>query len=80
MYSNILESHKLHRLKGDHVKGWLYLLALANLQTVRGTLPVVGDIAFALRLKLEKAETLLKTLLDAGLLSRNSHGYVIHDS
>ena len=80
MYSSILTNRKVHNLRGNEVLGWLKLLAIANLQTPRGTLPPLEDIAFQLRLSIKAADTLLNALADEGLVEeREDKVLVMHD-
>jgi hypothetical protein len=71
-YSEALDDPKVQRLPGDLFKAWVNLLCLANEQEERGTLPLLDDIAFRLRLDHQKAEDALTGLRRAGLLEHNA--------
>lgn len=71
-YSEALDDPKVQRLPGDLFKAWVNLLCLANEQEERGTLPLLDDIAFRLRLDHQKAEDALSGLRRAGLLEHNA--------
>lgn len=71
-YSEALDDPKVQRLPGDLFKAWVNLLCLANEQDERGTLPLLDDITFRLRLDHQKAEDALTGLRRAGLLDYNA--------
>ena len=78
-HSAALTSRKLHDLPDRLVKPWLYLLCLANIQEPRGVLPSMEEIAFALRLKPDKALTTIQALVDLGFVDSLGDGYAMHD-
>lgn len=65
-YDRALDDPKVQRLPPDVFKGWVNLLCLANRND--GCLPALADIAFSLRISEREAESLVSTLMIAGLL------------
>lgn len=73
-YSEALHDPKVQRLKPETFKAWVNLLCLASEQDARGCLPPVSDVAFALRVKEDKAVSILHELHTAGLIDRGDDG------
>lgn len=71
-YSEALDDPKVQRLDGDTFKAWINLLCLAARND--GCLPEIGDIAFALRVSVDGARTVVERLLSGGLIDRVSGG------
>ena len=72
-YDAALHDPKVQKLSGDQFKGWVNLLCLASEND--GQLPGISDIAFALRIPDEVADTLIMKLVEAKLLDE-SGGYL----
>ena len=73
-YSEVLYDPKIHRLPIATRWRWVELLCLANDQPERGCLPSLEDVAYALRMTVEKTQELLETLEQSGLLDRQDEG------
>lgn len=65
-YDEVLNDPKVQRLAGEKFKGWINLLCIASKND--GVLPSIEDIAFALRLSVERTSSLLDEFCAAGLL------------
>lgn len=76
-YDRALDDPKVQRLAPDVFKGWVNLLCLASRNN--GILPSLGDIAFALRISDREADSLVSTLLSAGLLDDAGEGTKPHN-
>lgn len=74
LYSTILDDPKLERLTVGQFRGWIKLLALANVGTPRGTLPNAQAISYRLRIRPAAAAELVADLCTAGLLDANDDG------
>lgn len=72
MYDEALDDPKVQRLDGETFKGWVNLLCLASRNG--GKLPSFADVGFALRISEDAARTLVRRLLDGGLIDRVSGG------
>lgn len=72
MYAEILDDPKVQKLSGDDFKLWANLLALACRHD--GKLPDIECVAFALRIDVHGAATVLSRLADATLLDRCQGG------
>lgn len=77
LYDRLLDDPKAQRLPPDVFKGWINLLCLAARS--EGKLPGLSDIAFALRITDREADSLVTTLLDAGLLDDEPDGARPHN-
>ena len=77
-YSEALDDPKVQRLGGDTFKAWVNMLCLANRGDVRGELPPVPDIAFALRMSEAEAERVTAELCQRGLIDDCNGLMVIH--
>lgn len=67
-YSEVLHDSKVQTLSPELFRAWVNLLCLANEGTDRGRLPELKQIAFALRVKDEKAAQLVGQLTACGLI------------
>lgn len=76
MYDELLDDPKVQRLSGDDFKAWVNILCLASRKD--GALPPVEDIGFALRIDARKASTMVKRLVDAGLLDQDGDRFTPH--
>lgn len=75
-YDRALDDPKVQRLPPDVFKGWVNLLCLAARND--GKLPGLFDIAFALRITEREADSLIVSLMNAGLLDDEPDGIVPH--
>lgn len=75
-YDRALDDPKVQRLAPDVFKGWVNLLCLASRND--GRLPGIADIAFALRITDREADSLIITLMGAGLLEDGPQGLTPH--
>lgn len=73
-YSEVLHDPKVQRLPAELFRFWVNLLCLANEGKPRGLLPPVDDLAFALRIKSDRAGRMLGELVAAGLLDVSQDG------
>lgn len=71
-YDEALNDPKVQRLDGETFKAWINLLCLASQNG--GKLPTETDIAFALRIDLNAAVTVVERLLNGGLIDRLNGG------
>lgn len=65
-YDEAVDDPKLQKLSGELFKCWFNLMCIASEND--GVLPSIDDIAFKLRLPSHKAEKLIASLTEAGLL------------
>jgi hypothetical protein len=72
MYDELLDDPKVQKLPGGDFKAWVNLLCLARRN--EGFLPPVEDIAFALRIDLIGARSLLDRLAIGGLIDSHKGG------
>jgi hypothetical protein len=73
-YSEVLHDSKVQTLSPELFRAWVNLLCLANEGTERGRLPDLRQIAFALRVKEEKAAQLVGQLTACGLIDADEEG------
>ena len=66
LYDDLLDDPKVQRLRPPLFKMWVNLLCLTSRN--HGELPVIADIAFALRLDEETAKSALGELTTLGLI------------
>ncbi len=78
LYDELLDDPKVQRLNPALFRDYINLLCLANRQRVRGTLPPVPDLAFAIRTGEETAASAVAMLVIAGLIDDIDGGYQIH--
>lgn len=71
LYDEIMDDPKLVLLTDAKCWGYVRLLCVANRQPVRGTLPSVKHIAAHLRMKPGAVESLLKELIECGLVDED---------
>ena len=79
MYADLVGNQKVWALPDRLVRPWLVLLGLACNNVPRGRLPASERIAFALRMKEEKALSVIASLTTAGLIDKEAEHYVMHD-
>lgn len=72
LYDEVLDDPKVQKLSGDDFKAWINLLCLARRHD--GILPDLEAIAFALRMSVDGARTVLERLLNGTLIDRRSGG------
>lgn len=72
MHDEILDDPKVQRLPADDFKAWVNLLCLASKNG--GRLPRLEDVAFALRMDVNGARTVVERLASGGLIDRRSGG------
>lgn len=65
-YDSVLEDPKVQRMDPVMFKAWVNIMCLAS--RGEGILPPISDIAFALRISDEQAETVVRVLLTIGLI------------
>lgn len=73
-YHEVLHDSKVQTLSADMFRAWVNLLCLANEGDERGHLPDIKQIAFALRLKEDKAAQVLAHLVGCGLIDEEGDG------
>lgn len=73
-YSEVLHDSKVQTLSADMFRAWINVLCLANEGDERGHLPDMKQIAFALRIKEEKAAQVIGHLQGCGLIDRDENG------
>lgn len=78
-YSEATESLKVHELPDRLVKPWLFMLCMANTNKPRGRLPSPAKVAFALRVKEEKAKGLIAELVTRKFIDYDGAHYVMHE-
>lgn len=79
-YSDALRKRKVQALPATLFRAWINLLCLANDGEPRGTLPTdISDIAFALRVKPDKAREILETLIERNLFDRKDDRICAHN-
>lgn len=79
LYDEITDDMKAQSLPGETFKFWINILAVANKQKVRGILPPTNQIAFALRLTTEDAESRLAELVSLGMVDETPEGLTPHN-
>lgn len=67
-YHEALDDPKVQRLDGETFKFWVNLLCLASRAKDRGTLPLISDIAFALRMDEDETSAYVTELVKRKLL------------
>jgi hypothetical protein len=77
LYHGVLDDPKVQRLPEKLFKAWINLLCLASRHG--GTLPPVGDIAFALRVSAGEAAKIIQALVAAALIDRDGETFRIHN-
>lgn len=65
-YDSVLEDPKVQRMDPVMFKAWVNIMCLASRS--EGVLPPISDIAFALRISDEQADTVVRVLLTNGLI------------
>ncbi len=77
LYTDLMDDAKVMQLGGSHFKSWVLCLCISKLNF--GRLPVLNELAFALRLRKDVCEQHLKVLFDAGLLELEDGVYKPHN-
>jgi hypothetical protein len=72
MYDDLVHDRKVQDLSPAAFKGWINILCIASKGA--GVLPDIKDIAFALRLPIPKASSLVQDLVAAGLIDEQPNG------
>lgn len=72
LYADLLNDPKVQNLDGDLFKSWINILCIASAN--EGILPPIDDIAFALRMDKNGAETVVERLHNATLIDRVNGG------
>ena len=78
-YSEVLESKKVQDLSPLLFKFWINLLALANNETPRGSLPDVEEVAFRLRLPVKRVSDDMVVMVAKGLIDAESDTIRMHN-
>jgi hypothetical protein len=76
-YDSVLDDPKVQRLPDHIFRGWVNVLCLASRGA--GELPQIPDIAFALRIPDDAADSLVQALLDAGLIEDAGDRLIVHN-
>jgi hypothetical protein len=76
-YDSVLDDPKVQRLPDHIFRGWVNVLCLASKNS--GSLPSISDIGFALRIPDDQADSLIQSLLDAGLLEDDGECLAVHN-
>lgn len=79
LYSDLLNKRKVQTLEPGLFRSWINLLCLANGNKPRGHLPPIEDIAFALRMSVDRARDEIKELTTAGLIDDTKDGRRPHN-
>ncbi len=72
LYSEVVNDPKVQKLPCEDFRAWVNLLCLASEND--GKLPPIEDVAFALRMTLDGARTVVERLSSGGLIDRVSGG------
>jgi hypothetical protein len=72
LYSEVVNDPKVQRLPCEDFRAWINLLCLASEND--GRLPPIEDVAFALRMTIDGAATVVGRLSNGGLIDRMSGG------
>lgn len=78
-HSEALDSKKVQDLSPVLFKFWINLLALANNEDPRGTLPGDEEVAFRLRIPPKKTSEWINELVGRGLVDDNPDTVVMHN-
>ncbi len=78
-YSEAMRDPKVQKLRPEMFKHWVNLLCLANENEPRGTLPDVRTMAFALHLRTDRCQNIVRTLTRRGLFDVTSDGLQPHN-
>jgi hypothetical protein len=73
-YSQALHDSKVQTLPADLFRVWVNLLCIANENADRGLLPDLGQIAYSLHVKEDKAAQYVEQLIRRGLISPDDRG------
>jgi hypothetical protein len=80
LYSDALNNEKIQALPPTLFKIWVNLLCLANDHEIRGTLPSIKRISFALRVSEKRGAEYVQALVERGLLEpTEGGGFVPHE-
>lgn len=77
LYADVLNNPKVQRLKATLFKAWINTLCVASGH--QGHLPSISDYSFALRITESEAETILRQLINAGLVDERNGKMIVHD-
>jgi hypothetical protein len=69
-HDDVIDNPKVMSLPSETYRFWTLCLCIASRQTIRGTLPDVGEIAFRCRCSAAEAEGHLSALVTTGLIAR----------
>ena len=79
-YHDAIDDPKVQRLPGDLFKFWVNMLCLASRSSDRGVVKLdLPEIAFAMRLDDDEAETMIDELCRRNLLEEFVEGFAIHN-
>ena len=78
LYTEALNDPKVQMLSGDNFKAWVNIMLLVKERDSDGVLPPLDDVAFALRISLGEATTMVVSLKKAGLLDADEHCLFVH--
>lgn len=79
LWDDALDSPKVHRLKPELFRAWIFLLLAAKRHDTGGVLPDTETIAFWMRATEEQVEQWTARLVEVGLIERSGEGLVMHD-
>ena len=79
LWDDALDSPKVHRLKPDLFRAWIFFLLAAKRHNCNGILPDIETIAFWMHASEPQVEAWIGGLMTAGLIEDTEHGTAMHD-
>lgn len=74
MYHDVLHDPKIQRLAVELRWRWVELLCIASKADERGVLPALEDCAYLMRLTPQRAEQVIRTMVESGLIDASDDG------
>jgi hypothetical protein len=79
LWDDALDCPKVHRLKPELFRAWIFLLLAAKRHGDEGLLPALDTIAFWMRADVSEVQEWAEGLAGVGMLDKTDSGYLIHD-
>jgi hypothetical protein len=79
LWDDALDCPKVHRLKPEVFRAWIFLLLAAKRHGEEGLLPSLDTIAFWMRADASQVRGWIEDLTKAGMIDQAGEGHVIHD-